>query len=179
MQMKLLILVFIVLLGGAFAAFDMLQAPRGESADHVPSVKAIPDAAFVDYQGNAHSLYAFKGRPVLVNMWATWCGPCIAEFPDILHIAQSRDDMIVLAVSVDLDVADIDGFLRRLPSEAQTRLEADNFIIAHDPDQRIAGGIFETARYPESFILDEQMRIVRKISGPLTGDDIQSLLAGK
>lgn len=62
-----------------------------------------PDIAFRDPQGKETSLKAFAGRPMLVNLWATWCTPCVAEMPTLDRIAgtQGATGLAVLTVSQD------------------------------------------------------------------------------
>jgi thiol-disulfide isomerase/thioredoxin len=63
-----------------------------------------PDVVFEDPQGRPVRLSDFRGRPLLVNLWATWCGPCVVEMPSLDALAaRERDNVRVLAVSQDLD----------------------------------------------------------------------------
>ena len=62
-----------------------------------------PDVAFEDPQGGPVRMTAFRGRPVLVNLWATWCPPCVVEMPSLDALARERDDIRVLALSQDFD----------------------------------------------------------------------------
>src|SRR5882762_3036022 len=49
--------------------------------------KAAPAVTFADSAGGSHALDQFKGRYVLVNLWATWCAPCVAELPSLARLA--------------------------------------------------------------------------------------------
>jgi thiol-disulfide isomerase/thioredoxin len=63
-----------------------------------------PDTAFEDGDGRPVRLSAFRGRPLLVNLWATWCGPCVVEMPSLDALALRQGDAIrVLAISQDAD----------------------------------------------------------------------------
>ena len=63
-----------------------------------------PDLLFEDGEGRPVRLSAFRGRPVLVNLWATWCGPCVVEMPSLDALAaRSGQDMEIVAISQDLD----------------------------------------------------------------------------
>lgn len=63
---------------------------------------AAPTTQFEDPQGRPTSLAAFRGRPLLVNLWATWCGPCVVEMPALDRLAAAQRDRIqVLALSQD------------------------------------------------------------------------------
>jgi thiol-disulfide isomerase/thioredoxin len=64
---------------------------------------AAPDVAFNDPDGKSTTLAAFKGKPVLVNLWATWCGPCVIEMPTLDALAaREKDRLVVLTVSQDM-----------------------------------------------------------------------------
>ncbi len=67
--------------------------------------KPAPDAAFTDLAGGAETrLAAFKGKPVLVNLWATWCAPCVKELPTLDMLAASEAGKLqVVAVSEDME----------------------------------------------------------------------------
>ncbi|MEO7688818.1 MAG: TlpA disulfide reductase family protein, partial [Sphingomonas sp.] len=69
------------------------RSHKGETAPAVP---------FQDPAGKSTSIAAFKGKPVLLNLWATWCGPCVAEMPTLDAAAKV---MTIVAVSQDLDGA--------------------------------------------------------------------------
>ena len=95
-------------------ANDTAAAPTGEVAPTLPhganSVVDIsyrgspmPDVMFEAPDGSQTSLAAFKGKPVLVNLWATWCGPCVAEMPTLDKVAVDRADTLqVIVISQDL-----------------------------------------------------------------------------
>lgn len=61
-----------------------------------------PDVAFADPEGEETSLAEFEGRPVLVNLWATWCAPCIVEMPSLDALAAREEGLTVLALSQDI-----------------------------------------------------------------------------
>ncbi|MFN3820577.1 TlpA family protein disulfide reductase [Blastomonas sp.] len=69
--------------------------------------KAAPDVSFNDPDGKPTTLAAFKGKPVLVNLWATWCGPCVVEMPTLDALAaREKDRLVVLTVSQDMQNLD-------------------------------------------------------------------------
>lgn len=66
-----------------------------------------PTVTFEDPQGRPTSFAAFRGRPLLVNLWATWCGPCIVEMPSLDALAAREGERLqVLALSQDMDGRD-------------------------------------------------------------------------
>jgi len=65
---------------------------------------AAPDLLFEDGEGRPVRLSAFRGRPVLVNLWATWCGPCVIEMPSLDALAaRAGGELEIVAISQDLD----------------------------------------------------------------------------
>ena len=76
-------------------------APR-VGVDRSHAGKAAPQLAFKDPEGGETSLAEFTGKPLLVNLWATWCAPCVKELPTLAKLAESRKDLTVLALSQDM-----------------------------------------------------------------------------
>lgn len=96
------------------------EAPSGAPAAAVGTFDrshkgvAAPDFAFTDPAGKPVTLAAFRGRPLLVNLWATWCAPCIKEMPTLDALAQRDSAKVkVLALSQDLDAAKIAPFFAK------------------------------------------------------------------
>ena len=56
-------------------------------------------ALLTDLQGRSHSVEAYRGKWVVLNVWATWCAPCIKEMPELEALAQARSDVVVLGLS--------------------------------------------------------------------------------
>lgn len=79
------------------------EAPTGR-LDRSHSGSAAPATGFEDPEGEPASLADFRGRPVLLNLWATWCAPCVAEMPTLDRLAAREADRLhVLTISQDLD----------------------------------------------------------------------------
>jgi thiol-disulfide isomerase/thioredoxin len=84
-------------------------APAGNAAAALPenllirdeAGKAAPGAAFLDPEGKKVTLADFKGKPLLLNLWATWCAPCKAEMPQLDTLAAQNPGLQVLTVSQD------------------------------------------------------------------------------
>src|SRR6266404_4886802 len=77
------------------------QAPPNFIIYEAP--KALPEFRFKDDAGGSHTLAEFRGKVVLLNVWATWCGPCRKEMPtlDRLQEQLSGPDFTVVALSID------------------------------------------------------------------------------
>lgn len=74
----------------------------------------IPAVILVDDKGETLDLASFKGKPLLINLWATWCAPCIAEMPTLQALASTQDRVTVLPISQDMGQIDkVVDILRR------------------------------------------------------------------
>ena len=70
--------------------------------------EAAPAIPFTDLAGKKHSLADFAGKPVLLNLWATWCAPCVKEMPTLDALAVAKGDALqVLVISQDLKGAEL------------------------------------------------------------------------
>ncbi|QDZ29615.1 TlpA disulfide reductase family protein [Noviherbaspirillum sp. UKPF54] len=59
------------------------------------------DFSFTDTRGQQHSLAGHAGKWVLVNLWATWCAPCLSEMPELEALSKARKELVVLGLAVD------------------------------------------------------------------------------
>lgn len=83
------------------------KALPGGRLDRTHAGKPGPATAFLDPQGRAVSLSDFRGRPLLVNLWATWCAPCVKEMPTLDALAGREEGKLqVLAISQDGEARD-------------------------------------------------------------------------
>ena len=135
----------------------------GGSAQEATVIQFVknPDAApafqLNDLDGKPLSLSEAKGKIVLLNFWATWCGPCRAEIPDLVDLQKRYADKLeIIALATDEDDQDE---VRRFILQSGI-----NYRVAMTSDEvrRDYGGI---AALPTSFVIDPQGRIVQKHVG--------------
>jgi len=127
-------------------------------------------AAFhlTDTKGVVHTLTAYRGKWVLVNAWATWCSPCLAEMPELEILARSHPDLIVLGLAVDGQDA------RRVMQFAE-RLHVTYPIIAAD---EAALRQFKLRAYPTSILYDRSGTAVLTKEGRITRQDVEAIIGG-
>ncbi len=80
-----------------------------------PQGKPAPSFALQDTNGKTVSLEDFKGRPVIVTFWATWCGPCVAESDELNKLARKNEHLAILGLDVDDQPNALEQFLQKRP----------------------------------------------------------------
>ena len=119
------------LLGGALGVAGAVVWPALARAAHVlrpwPADRQVPALELNDLDGKPWRLAALKGRPVLLNFWATWCEPSRTEMPSLERLAarHERAGLLVLAVNFKEPVPTIRRFLELQPSRLTVLLDAD------------------------------------------------------
>jgi len=83
------------LAGGAVLVYFLSVVPEKRAATKPPG-SAAPAFVLPDLQGNPVALDSFRGRPTLLNFWATWCPPCRAEMPDLESLSEAQDDCLTV-----------------------------------------------------------------------------------
>lgn len=142
-------------------------APAGSSGELLMAHKELrpmPELRFVDAEDRERGLVDFRGRTVLLNLWATWCGPCRREMPslDRLQVALGGPAFTVLALSIDRGgLAVVKGFYEEL---GLTHLG-----IYVDPSGRAATQLGAVG-IPTTLLLDPEGREVARHSGALEWD---------
>lgn len=130
---------------------------------HLPTGELAPGFSLPDLSGQERSLEEFKGQVVLLNFWATWCGPCRHEMPSLeaLHRKYRDRGFTVLGLSLDTGGRDdIEPFLKKIPL---------SFPILLDNQFKVSDR-YGFHRIPESVLLDRNGKIIEVISGPQEWD---------
>ena len=128
-----------------------------------------PSFALADLDGNPVSLADLRGRPVIVNFWASWCGPCVDEFPllSAAAVAHRRDGLAVVGIVFQDRSEAARDFLARMGA---------TWPAAMDPGNAVATR-FGIVWPPDSFFIDRNGVVVGRQIGQLTASDLQRGLA--
>lgn len=155
----------LLLLLAAFLGFVLRPGDRSAPGPGQP----VPDFDLAADDGGRVRLSDFRNKILVVNFWATWCPPCVAEMPSLDRFRQmfAGRGVEVLAISVDDDEKAYRNFL----TQHKLRLKT-----VRDPEKKISA-LYGTFKYPESYVVDREGRLLRKIVGPAewTSDEMMSL----
>lgn len=104
---------------------------------------------------HAVDLNQMRGRVVVLNFWASWCGPCVEELPSLEQMQQELPQVQVVAVSTDEDAAAYERFVKD---------HNVSLLTVRDAEQR-SNAMYGTFRYPETYVIDKTGVIRRKFIG--------------
>lgn len=155
-----LLFIFIVAPVLYLLAYGLTRNPRD-----LPSAllgKPAPDFSLQTLDGKTVTLDSLKGKPAVINFWATWCGPCLYEHPVLksAHETYEKEGVQFLGVVYQDEMENVSSFIKEL---------GEPFQVLLDPKSKMAidygiGGV------PETFFVDTQGVIQNKYSGVLTSD---------
>tara|TARA_R100000789_G_scaffold76301_1_gene71753 strand:- start:1 stop:579 length:579 start_codon:yes stop_codon:yes gene_type:complete len=142
--------------------------------ERLDSETSLPSDSFTNGLGVEMQLGDFRGKVVLLNLWATWCGPCVREMPhlDKLQAMLGGADFEVVALSSDRGgVEKVEPFFRRT--------NVDHLEIYLDPKNRIARALGARG-LPTTYIIDAEGRLLGSVAGALdwTAPEIVDWLKG-
>ena len=146
-----------------------LLVSRGGQAAGAQIGTAAPDFALTDLDGNSIRLADLRGRPVIVNFWASWCGPCVEEFPLLrdARVAHRADGLTVVGIVVRDNSEAARAFMARMGA---------TWAAAMDPGEQVAQS-YGFSGPPESFFIDRAGVVRGRQIGQLTAADLERQLA--
>lgn len=138
-----------------FAIYSGIHERVVIAGDSAPSFTITAD------NGSVVSLPQFKGKVLLLNFWASWCGPCVEETPSLSQLASEfgPKGLVVLALSVDHDEKAYSAFLRKFHPE---------FLTARDLKLHEDYGTF---MYPETYIIGRDGKVLQKFAEAVDWSD--------
>ena len=139
-----------------------LEASEGSLNARLRPFVGNPDAfdfALEDRFGEVHQLSQLQGQVVVVNFWATWCGPCLAELPSLQALWEHLSDgpFEVLAINVGEDLSTIDRFLNGFDPPL-------GFRILTDPKMQVVSE-WQVRGVPTTYVIDRQGRLAEFAEG--------------
>lgn len=142
------------------------------------AAKRAPDQTFKTLNGQKHKLSELRGRIVVLNFWATWCGPCQEELPRLMKLASAYTGKPVTFVLVSVDQAKDQ---KKIPAALERLHVAEESWVGADADTMEDFGLRNIV--PGTVILDDQGQIVTRIMGEAHEEDVRGpvdwLLGGK
>ena len=161
-----LVVVAVVVLTAMFVPSDFDQARHAYAgpAEQVVGT-AMPDAIVPNIQGGDIKLGAYRGRPLVVNLWATWCGPCRREMPALERLSKEEGGKLtVIAIDQREDPAVVRSYVKRF---------GVTFAVGIDDGQRL-GTDLHLIGLPSSFFVDSDGVIRDAVDGEMTYDVMTS-----
>lgn len=127
----------------------------------------LPDAPLRGLGGDFHRLSEMRGRPLVVNVWASWCGPCREEMTSLERLSKLAPAKLkVIGISTDDDANLAREFVARA---------GISFSSFHDADQNLERKVFGAAAIPVTLVVDAQGKIVQRVVGAREWDSQQSI----
>ena len=130
----------------------------------------LVDFSLPDADGRMHRLSEHRGKWVVINFWATWCGPCMVEIPELMrfHERHKDDDAIVVGVNFEqIEIPDLVKFIDELGINYLVVRAGDTPILPFEPLKGL----------PSTFFVDPHGELIADHVGPVTGEAIEDFLA--
>lgn len=151
---------WVVLPLGVVAGFWLLQ-PKAAGVEYLPAV------ALQQLDGQTVQLADFKGRPVVLNAWATWCGPCRREMPLLVEAAQANPGVHFVFLNISDGPAAVRAF------EDELNLKIPNVLL--DPEARLSDPL-RIQGLPVTLFYDAEGRLVKRHIGEIDAAELERSL---
>jgi thiol-disulfide isomerase/thioredoxin len=180
----------VVIVGAALAglwAMGVFDSAEGEPAAllDTPPVEGVseigpkagqvaPDFEVSDFGGDRHRLSDFRGRPVYLNFWATWCVPCEAELPDIYRLhTEYGDDLVVIEINKAESESKAEDFFKNLG-----RLDGGRGVSytvnGIDPTSAVTDRYTTVGGLPVSVFIDKRGVVTKLFNGQMRYEDMKT-----
>lgn len=131
------------------------------------TASTLPELSFTTPNGNTLSLEEFTGKPMVINIWASWCPPCVREMPVLAEAQRSTPEVHFLFANLGEDALTVQNFLHRL------NLQLDNVLL---DQQNQLGAHYGSRALPTTLFLDAQGRLQDTHLGELSAASLQDRL---
>lgn len=152
-------------LGGGFSANQISQQQNSQQPED--KLEAM-DFTVYDADGNEVHLFDFIGKPIVLNFWASWCGPCQSEMPEFNRVSQELDGEVQFLMINVTDGA------RETVKKAKEFVEKNGytFPVFYDTDME-ASTIYSAYALPTTYFIDAEGYVVAKANGAIDGEVLQ------
>lgn len=123
----------------------------------------FPSVTLVDLNNRSHPFSQYRGKLVVLNVWATWCSPCRRELPSLQRLSNTLDPAQFAVIGVSID--DDDHIAREYLKDKDIRFAA--FI---DKEMKIVRGLLNIDTFPATFVIDQQGKVLKLVLGERTWD---------
>ncbi|MEX2487512.1 MAG: TlpA disulfide reductase family protein [Nitriliruptoraceae bacterium] len=137
------------------------------SGDAVDAGPPVPAVAYTTFAGETTDLTAYAGEPVVVNFWASWCPPCVAEMPELEQVHLARGDNVRF---VGINTQD-----QRSLAESLVEQTGVTYDLGLDPQGELFAA-FEVIAMPSTFFVNDAGAVVHRHAGILTAGQLDSLI---
>lgn len=156
----------LLLAAGAVSPRAALAQGAVKKPDEVKVGQLLQDATMLGLNGPARKLSDYRGRPLLINVWASWCAPCRAEMASLERLAWQEHQVPFAVIGISTD---------DYPERAMQLLKATNATISHFIDRDLQlESLLGASRLPLTVLVDAQGRVVDKVYGARQWDSPES-----
>ena len=172
----ILIIAFVVLLGGAYILYsqlgqsqtpDQLSVEQQENSETEENKKTLaPDFTVYDADGNQVKLHDFIGKPIVLNFWASWCGPCQMEMPDFHEkYLELGDEINFLMVNMTTGRETLESAKKFIAEKEYT------FPVFYDT-RSDAAATYGAYSLPTTYFIDAEGYAVAQATGAIDGETL-------
>lgn len=155
--------IFVFVLAGLWWAlknkYDANTTPESYGFVAKFEKEGIPQVDAIDLDGKKFDLSKIDTPVVIVNFWASWCGPCVEEFPSMLKLVDAMGGKVtIVAVSMDDDEKDLRAFAKLF------KVPRKGFEVLWDREKKVMN-TYAVGKLPESYIVGPDRKLIRKVLG--------------
>src|SRR5215831_3892937 len=178
-RIGLILATLVVIAVGAFVESRVVRLPSARAAKaNKESISSSVDFTVKDLDDHEVSLSQFQGRVVLVNFWATWCGPCNIEIPWLIDLQNKyrARGFTVLGVAMDEEGRSaVAAFVRGKRFKVGGAAQSMNYpiVLGNDATADKFGGL---VGFPTSVLISQEGRAVKRVDGLVSYDEIEKAI---